>query len=156
MCLHVTVAPCVEQTQSLFDSHGMTISMTSPERLIVYADPELTRIALTNYLTNAAKYGAENTQATLTVAEEQENLTISIWNEGTGFTKEEKAHLFQKFSRLKNPTTANKRGSGLGLFLVKHILELHDGKVWAESEPGQWAQFSFSVPINSEADGTTE
>ena len=145
------VAPCVEQAQSLFDSRGVTLTVTSPENLIIQVAPELMRIALTNYLTNAAKYGAENKQATLAVDEEQGILTVSVWNEGTGFTEEEKAKLFQKFSRLKNPNTASKRGSGLGLFLVKHILELHNGKVWAESEPGQWAKFCFSFPNNTES-----
>jgi signal transduction histidine kinase len=140
------VIPCVEQTQSLFDSRRVILTVTSPEDLSIHADPELMRIALTNYLTNAAKYGEENKQAILTVAEEQGFLTVSVWNEGAGFSTEEKERLFQKFSRLKNPNTANKRGSGLGLFLVKHILELHDGKVWAESESGQWAKFCFSFP----------
>ena len=143
------VEPCVEQTQALFNSRGVTLTVTSPKDLVVQADPELMRIALTNYLTNAAKYGAENKTARLTVNVEQEVLTGTVWNEGVGFTAEEKESLFKKFSRLKNPNTANKRGSGLGLFLVERILELHDGKVWAESNPGQWAEFSFCFPIES-------
>ena len=105
-------------------------------------------LVLTNYLTNAAKYGKEHGQATLTVVEDQGAMTVSVWNEGAGFTAEEKALLFSKFSRLKNENTANKRGSGLGLFLVKYILELHEGSVWAESEPGQWAKFCFRLPVN--------
>jgi signal transduction histidine kinase len=144
------VQPCVEQTKPLFDSRGVTLIVTSPD-FTVFADPELMRIALKNYLTNAAKYGTEKTQATLMVAEdtEQGEVTVSVWNEGTGFTAEEKAFLFSKFSRLKNENTANKRGSGLGLFLIKRILDQHDGKVWAESEPGQWAKFCFNFPSSS-------
>ncbi len=144
------VEACVNQTSALFDSRGVTLTVTSPD-FAVFADPELMRIALTNYLTNAAKYGAENTHATLTVAEDPEQgcFTVSVWNEGTGFTTEEKSFLFSKFSRLKNENTAKKRGSGLGLFLIKRILDQHDGKVWAESEPGQWAKFCFSFPISS-------
>jgi len=48
---------------------------------------------------------------------------------------------------LKNKNTLNKRGSGLGLFLIKRILEQHDGKVWAESELGHWAKFGFRFPM---------
>ncbi len=146
------VNACVDQTRALFDSRGVTLTVTSPEDLRVLVDPELMRIALTNYLTNAAKYGTENKQASLTVNVEQGFLTVSVWNEGIGFTVEEKESLFKKFSRLRNPNTANKRGSGLGLFLIRRILELHDGNVWAESEPGQWANFCFRFPINSEVD----
>ncbi len=144
------VGPCVDQTRALFDSRGMTLTVTAPEKLSVIADPELMRISLTNYLTNAAKYGAENGQANLTVEINQDVLTVSVWNEGSGFSAEDKEKLFGKFSRLKNQNTANKRGSGLGLFLLKSILEQHQGTVWAESEPGQWAQFCFSFPISSE------
>ena len=86
------VQACVNQTRALFDSRGVTLTVTSPD-FAVFADPELMRIALTNYLTNAAKYGAENKHATLTVAEvpEQGCFTVSVWKEGTGFTAEEKA-----------------------------------------------------------------
>jgi signal transduction histidine kinase len=142
------VKPCVEQTGALFRSRDVTLTVTSPEDLMVLADPELLRIALMNYLTNAAKYGVEHGQATLTVVEVQGVMTVSVWNEGAGFTAEEKALLFKKFSRLRNKHTSNKRGSGLGLFLIRRILEQHDGKVWAESEPDHWAKFCFNVPMN--------
>jgi signal transduction histidine kinase len=143
------VQPCVEQTRSLFDSRGITLTVTSPEDLTILADPELMRIALSNYLSNAAKYGAENGQATLMVEEGQGNVTVSVWNEGVGFKAEDREKLFAKFSRLKNKNTADKRGSGLGLFLIKSIVEQHAGEVWAESEPGQWAKFCFRLPVNS-------
>jgi signal transduction histidine kinase len=142
------VEPCVEHTRTLFHSHDITLTVTSPEDLMVLADPELLRIALTNYLTNAAKYGAEHGQATLTVVEDQGVILVSVWNEGAGFTAKEHPELFGKFSRLRNKNTASKRGSGLGLFLIRRILEQHDGEVWAESEPGQWAKFCFKLPMN--------
>ncbi len=144
------VERCIEQTQVLFDSRGVTLTVTVPDPLIVLADPELMRIALTNYLTNAAKYGAENKQATLTVVVERGIVSTSVWNEGAGFSAEEQTSLFTKFSRLKNENTSKKRGSGLGLYLTKYIIDMHDGKVWAESVPGQWAKFCFSFPMNSQ------
>jgi signal transduction histidine kinase len=67
----------------------MTLSVEAPETLQALADPELLRIALTNYLTNAAKYGAENGQARLTVKERDEEIEVCVWNEGQGFTAEE-------------------------------------------------------------------
>jgi signal transduction histidine kinase len=73
-------------------------------------------------------------------------IVLTVWNEGEGFSPDERERLFNKFSRLQNPNTKGKRGSGLGLYLCKQILDLHDGEVWAESEQGTWAQFSFSLP----------
>jgi signal transduction histidine kinase len=111
-------------------------------------DHDLLRVALTNYLTNAAKYGATQTQVRLTVREDQRELTTTVWNEGAGFHPEDQDSLFSKFTRLENENTLKNRGSGLGLYLTKHIIELHQGKVWAESVPEQWAKFCFSFPMN--------
>jgi len=141
------IEPSVVQTEGLFHSRHISLEVEAPADMRVRADPELMRIALTNYLTNAAKYGREGGKAHLETAIEQNGIRVSVWNEGEGFTPDEGRQLFGKFSRLRNPTTADKRGSGLGLFICRQILDLHDGKVWAESEPGQWARFSFRFPI---------
>jgi signal transduction histidine kinase len=77
---------------------------------------------------------------------EGSQITLSVWNEGEGFPPEEALRLFDKFFRLKTANTYAKRGSGLGLFTVRHIAELHGGRVWAESEPGDWAAFHLSFP----------
>ena len=144
------VKPCVEHSQILFQSREITLDVDCPENLMVLADHELLRIALTNYLTNAAKYGTTHTQVRLTVSEEQGTISTTVWNEGVGFRPEEQASLFKKFSRLENKNTHKIRGSGLGLYLTKNIIELHNGKVWAESVPKQWAKFCFSFAAHAE------
>ncbi len=144
------VEPCVEHAQIFFESREVTLTVDCPENVTVQADPDLLRIALANYLSNAAKYGATHTQVRLIVREEQGIISITVWNEGAGFRPEEQASLFTKFSRLKNENTVKKRGSGLGLYLTKHIITLHRGKVWAESVPEQWAKFCFSFPAHAE------
>jgi two-component system, NtrC family, sensor kinase len=138
--------PCVDQTATLFKSRDIMLSVDCPEALPILGDPELLRIALTNYLTNAAKYGREGGTAKVTARREDGALIVGVWNEGAGFTAEEQPQLFGKFSRLANDNTRSKRGSGLGLFLVKSILSLHAGRVWAESQPGTWAAFYMSFP----------
>jgi Amt family ammonium transporter len=140
------VEPCVEHAQIIFKSREVTLAVDCPDNLTVEADHELIRVALINYLTNAAKYGAERTQVRLTVNIDNGKLTTTVWNKGTGFRPEEQDSLFAKFSRLENKNTLRNRGSGLGLYLTKQIIELHGGKVWAESVPDKWAKFCFSVP----------
>jgi PAS domain S-box-containing protein len=144
------VEPCVEHAQILFKSREITLAVDCPEKLAVQADHELLRIALTNYLTNAAKYGAMHTEVRLTVNEDAGAITTTVWNQGAGFSPEEQALLFAKFSRLNNKNTLKNRGSGLGLYLTKHIIELHRGTVWAESVPDKWAKFCFSFPGRGE------
>jgi two-component system, sensor histidine kinase and response regulator len=143
------IKPCEAQTKPLFDSRKVKLKIECEINYPVFADQELLRIALTNFMSNAAKYGNENGKAELKVKADKNDLRLSVWNEGPGFSEEEKNRLFGKFSRLRNANTSKNRGSGLGLFLIKRILEQHNGKVWAESELGDWAKFSFSFPMNT-------
>jgi two-component system NtrC family sensor kinase len=146
------IEPAFEQTTQLFQSRNINLTINAPVNLPVKADPELMRIALINYLTNAAKYGREGGEASLEVKLHTDNVEIQVWNEGAGFTPEEGGMLFKKFSRLRNTNTMDKRGSGLGLFLCTQILELHGGRAWAESEKGKWARFYFSFPYQNKTD----
>jgi signal transduction histidine kinase len=143
------IEPSILQAETLFKSRNITLEVSAPDQIPVLADPELMRIALTNYLTNAAKYGREGSVARLEAAIEENELRVSVWNEGEGFTEEEGENLFGKFFRIRNQNTRNKRGSGLGLFICRQIVELHGGRTWADSEPGQWARFSLSFPLSS-------
>jgi two-component system NtrC family sensor kinase len=145
LCKRV-VDPAVDQTAVFFRSRRITVDVNCPAEIAVFADPELLRVALNNLLTNAAKYGREGGRAQVEAKRAGGVVTLSVVNEGDGFPPEEAAHLFEKFYRLKNENTYTKRGSGLGLYTVKSIAELHGGQVRAESEPGAWAAFHLSFP----------
>ena len=139
-----------EQARELFKSRNISLEIDVPGTLPVRADPELLRLVTGNFLSNAAKYGRENGSARLCASLEPDMLTVSLRNEGEGFTREEREKLFQKFSRLRNETTIRKRGSGLGLFLCREIIEMHGGEIDASSEPGVWAEFRFTIPAGRE------
>ncbi len=141
------VEPSITLVEGLFDSRGIRLEVPAPEPLSLVGDPELLRIALTNLLNNAAKYGREGGRATLDVTIDEE-VSISVWNEGDGFSAAESERLFSKFSRLRNANTKSKKGSGLGLFLTAQIVEQHEGRVWAESEQGAWARFGIHLPLS--------
>ena len=138
----------LEQTAVFFRSRKIELSVTCPEELLLVADPGLLRIALNNFLTNAAKYGREGGKAKLTVRSDAELVTLSLWNEGEGFPPAEAQRLFEKFFRVHDASTRAKRGSGIGLFTVQRVAELHAGQAWAESEPGAWAAFHLRFPLS--------
>jgi two-component system NtrC family sensor kinase len=145
------IVPVVEQAQPLFASRRIQLAVECPDQITLVADDELLRIAVGNFLSNAAKYGREESHARLTVGRTGAELKITVWNEGDGFAAEEGANLFRKFGRLKNQVTNGKRGSGLGLYLCKQIAELHGGRVWAHAEPGQWAEFGLILPCGRQS-----
>ena len=145
------VEPSLAETAPLFKSRGIALKTNCPNALAAHADPDLMRGALVNYLSNAAKYGRENGSARLAVAANEEEIRVSVRNDGAGFEEEDRERLFRKFSRLRNESTRAARGSGLGLFLCKRTLELHGGTVGADSKPGEYAEFRFRFPRSAQA-----
>ncbi|HPG51548.1 MAG TPA: ATP-binding protein, partial [Spirochaetota bacterium] len=98
-------------------------------------------------INNAIKYGKQETPVTVRLTEDEKSYIVSISNEGVGISKEDiEERLFRKFSRLKQKGTEGVKGSGLGLYICKKIVEKHKGKIWAESEVGKYVTFSFSLP----------
>lgn len=115
---------------------------------VVVADPNLLKIVITNLITNAIKYGRENGLVKIKLDVSDNQALVSFWNEGVGMTKEQiDEKLFKKHSRLKQKGTEGVKGNGLGLFICKNIIEKHQGRIWAESEPGSWAEFKFTLPV---------
>ncbi|MBN1497676.1 MAG: response regulator [Spirochaetes bacterium] len=113
----------------------------------VNGDPNLLQIVITNLLNNAIKYGTEGTPITIRLTEDGANILFSINNKGVGISKEDmEQKLFKKFSRLKQKGTEGVKGSGLGLYICKKIIEKHRGRLWAESVVGDYVTFFFTIP----------
>ena len=119
---------------------------------LICCDPTLLRIVLVNLLDNAVKYGNEDgtirLRAEVTSGREDNpaRLKISVWNLGPGFSAEEKNKLFRRFSRLDDPALKTRRGTGVGLYNAWRIIQLHKGRITADSKHGEWAEFSFEIP----------
>jgi len=118
----------------------------NPEEIFLTADPELLKIVLINLTDNAVKYGNEGGNVYIRYQLEGQKLIFTIQNEGVGFTKEQASGLFKRFSRLKQKGLEDRKGTGLGLYLTWWAIQKHEGRIWAESEPGQWARFGFELP----------
>ena len=113
----------------------------------VKADPNLLRRALTNYVTNAIKYAPESGPVRLRAALEGDEVWLSVVDQGPGIAPAETHHLFEKFYRGGQGTAERPPGSGLGLAIVKSIAELHGGRVWCTSDPGQATAFYLALPV---------
>jgi signal transduction histidine kinase len=72
---------------------------------------------------------------------------VSVRDTGPGISAGDQARLFQEFQQADNTITRKKGGTGLGLAISKRIIEMHGGKIWVESQPGQGSTFAFTLPV---------
>jgi two-component system, sensor histidine kinase and response regulator len=114
---------------------------------VVEADPRLMKIVVGNLVNNAIKYGAEGTPVVLRLARRGDEVVFSVRNEGVGIPAEARERLFKRFERLRQKGTEGVKGSGLGLYICKKIIEKHKGRIWVESESGKWAEFFIALPV---------
>lgn len=118
-----------------------------PERPVpCTCDPDLLRIALANLLSNAVKYAFEKGRIEISLVQTRAASTVSVYNQGPGFPPEEKTRLFARFARVQTPELLKRGGTGLGLYTCWKIVGLHGGDIRADSKPGEWARFSFTIP----------
>lgn len=115
----------------------------------IQGDPNLLKIVVTNLLNNAIKYGKPDTAIKIDLYKKSHGILFSIFNEGMGISKDDiENKLFKKFSRIKQKGAGGIKGTGLGLYISRKIIEKHNGKLWVESDSGKWVKFYFSLPEN--------
>jgi signal transduction histidine kinase len=151
------VAEAVDLVRPQADAHGMQLMacVPAPPLPLICCDPTLLRIVLVNLLDNAIKYGNEGGEIRLTTevvtdAKSGERLKIAVWNSGPGFSQAQQNKLFRRFSRLDDPALKSRRGTGVGLYNSWRIVQLHKGRITAESKHGEWARFSFEIPATAD------
>jgi len=142
------IKPIVEMPEHANNIKNMKMDLNIEVKPKIKADANLLKIVVTNFINNAIKYGKADTAIKIELKQENNEYVFSVFNEGVGIPPEGMGKLFQKFSRLKQKGTEGIKGSGLGLYICKSIIEKHKGKIWAESEYGSWVKFLFSLPIN--------
>jgi signal transduction histidine kinase len=140
--INAEVASAATATQDLQPTRPISVS-TPDEGVWVRADPERVQQVLTNLLDNAAKNSAPETPIDISVSSEGRDVEVSVTDRGAGIPADELSRVFDKFVRGRATDT---RGTGLGLYICKRIVEAHGGRIWAESEPGG-TTLTFSLPL---------
>ncbi len=144
-----TLRPILEDEKQQFEARKMAVGVENEEafrRVELEADPVLLRIVFNNLVGNALKYGQEGGKIWCGFREEPGEFLFYVKNEGRGIPADKLTKVFEKFSRLEGDLERRRGGTGLGLFNAKEIVERHEGKIWAESEEGKWANFLFTIP----------
>jgi signal transduction histidine kinase len=121
----------------------------SPEELVVLGDRDRLAQVLKNLLENALKYSPQKGPIRVTLARSGAEALVSVEDSGIGIPKDQQEHLFERFFRARNAPISGFGGLGLGLYISRHIVERHGGRIWVESETGHGATFRFTLPLRA-------
>ncbi|HET91319.1 MAG TPA: hybrid sensor histidine kinase/response regulator [Chloroflexi bacterium] len=126
-----------------------------PDLPSVLGNPVRLGQALSNLVSNAIKYTAEKGRISVIASREDGQAVIKIEDNGMGIPQQDLPHIFDKFYRVDRPETEGIIGSGLGLSIVKTIIEKHRGRIWVDSKMGVGTAFTIVLPSALEPPGTT-
>lgn len=142
----------VDQFTSVAEAKHVELEVRPPggeREVAVRADRERVAEALSNLVDNAIKFAPPGGHVTVALEIAQAAAVFAVSDDGPGIVPENLAHVFDRFWRSE---TSGKRGTGLGLYIAKRIVEAHGGRIWVKSAPGKGGTFSFTLPRGPEAE----
>ena len=131
----------------LFRSGISIIFDTDVEEKIVACDAEKMERVMLNLLSNAIKYTEPGGTIEVSIYDRDESITISVKDTGIGIPGEKLSIIFQRFRQVESLLTRKREGSGIGLSLVKSIVELHGGSITVESQENEGTEFKIEIPV---------
>ncbi|MEK7166878.1 MAG: ATP-binding protein [Patescibacteria group bacterium] len=139
----------IENFEVQIKNKNIECILNKPEKYLskVKVDLEKIQMTLENLIDNAIKYTPQKGKIIISLKEENKEIKISVKDSGMGISKQDQEKLFTKFFRSEKALKTETDGSGLGLFIVKNIIEAHKGKIWVESEEKKGSIFYFTLPI---------
>ncbi len=156
MKMHFTLTPPREIVDEILsiskvNSPKHTLALEIADGLpSILLDKEKMKEVMINLVSNAIKYSPDGGRVRVALRLEEGNLRIEVQDQGLGIPAEHQAKLFQAFYRVDNSATALIPGTGLGLVIVKAIVEHHGGRIWFESEVGKGTTFHLLIPVRRE------
>ena len=155
------VAEALQEVTSILEpmarQQGLQLIMAGTADLgVIKADRSKFKQVLYNLLSNAVKFTPPPGQITVTVKDSSEQLTVSVHDTGIGMKEEDLPKLFREFEQIDGSYTRRYQGTGLGLALCRRFVEMHGGRIWAESHFGKGSTFTFTIPRDPRIAPATE
>jgi signal transduction histidine kinase/CheY-like chemotaxis protein len=145
--LRAIAAEAAEAVRPLFQTKGLYLEVDTPTTLPqIYCDPTRIRQVLMNLLSNAGRFTVEGgVRVRIWATEDQ--LEFSVQDSGPGIDPRDQEHLFEPFQQIDASIRRSHGGSGLGLNISKQFVEMHEGRIWLQSRPGEGTTFYVSLPL---------
>ena len=145
--LHELIDECIESSMPLARGKQMKVEKNVPLELPpLSGDRTKIKQILLNLLSNAIKFTGQG-RVLVSVVPEPDAIRVSVADTGIGIREDDLARLFEPFQQLDNPVVRSAGGTGLGLAISKKFVELHGGRIWAESRENQGSTFHFTIPL---------
>ena len=145
------VAIAIDQNRVAADSHKVQLVSGGDAGAEVYGDEALLAVALHNLIANAIQYSPKGSRVGVGVSDNQGIVEIAVTDQGVGIPEDEQDRVFERFFRSDPARSRNTGGSGLGLSIVKHVVQNHGGDIRVWSQPGNGSTFTIRLPEASHA-----
>jgi two-component system phosphate regulon sensor histidine kinase PhoR len=146
-----------EVVQNIFSTYkfhlqnnGFSFSINSENNLpLIDADSEAISEALINLIDNAVKYSSEQKEIIINTGRSDGKIFVEVQDKGIGISQENQKRIYEKFFRVSTGLVHNTKGTGLGLTIVKHIMDAHNGEIKLKSNPGKGSAFRLEFKISN-------
>lgn len=148
--LHEVVRDTLQEYMSRFNVHQdyeRKFIENLEKDIFVFAEPVLLKLVINNLLSNAIKYSPKSSIIEISLTKQEKSALLEIKDEGGGVPDTEKKRIFEKFYRIGNEATRNAKGTGLGLYLCKKIINGFGGKIFVQDHSAKGSVFKILLPI---------
>jgi len=132
-------------------NHGIDLGLeVDPKVGVIQADERKVKQVVLNLLSNAVKFTQDGGRIAVRATLDTDHVEVAVQDTGIGIAPEDREAVFEEFKQVGRDYTKKAEGTGLGLALTRRIVELHGGRIWLESTPGEGSTFTFTLPLTQE------
>ncbi len=148
--LNSLIEECIGRARTLHNLQPESLNLHPGPAVRVMGDPDELRAAVSNLIDNAVKYSGSDVKVVAETSKlDDKHILVRVRDQGIGIPKTELKRVFKRFYRVPGPIAMRRKGTGLGLYIVRSVAKRHGGRAWAESEgPGHGSTFLLQLPIS--------